>query len=225
VAVPGDTATGRAGVPRSPTCLLEPRAPGRCRCGLGAARASVGCVAGARGRVERRLGCDGRAATAGAAPAGAVPRPASLGGADSVGAGWTAAGAACGADITGVGAAGGGAGRRGGSSVRGSTYPRGSSARRVPSWTCETAGGSPGAAIVPTVSPSATPSPTETITEPSCVRVTAQPSAVRIETARPFDGSDPAKLTCPAAGARTSAPATPAMSIPRCPEAVYAPPP
>jgi hypothetical protein len=85
--------------------------------------------------------------------------------------------------------------------------------------------GSPGDAIAPTISPSATPSPTDTITEPSCVRVTAQPSAVRIETVRPFDGSDPANVTRPAAGARTSEPAGPAMSIPRCPDAVYAPPP
>ena len=122
VAVARATVTGRFGVPRSPTCLPERRALGRCCCGLGAARATVGCVAGARRRVERRLACGGRAATAGAAPAGAVPRPASLEGADSVGAGWTAAGAACGADVTGVGAtAGGEAGRRGGSSVSGST--------------------------------------------------------------------------------------------------------
>jgi hypothetical protein len=57
------------------------------------------------------------------------------------------------------------------------------------------------------------------------VRVTAQPSAVRIETVRPFDGSDPANVTRPTAGAMTSEPTGPAMSIPRCPEAVYAPPP
>jgi hypothetical protein len=63
------------------------------------------------------------------------------------------------------------------------------------------------------------------VIEPSCVSVTAQPSAVRIDTARPFDGSEPANVTRPAAGARTSAPGGPATSIPRCPDAVYAPPP
>jgi hypothetical protein len=122
VAVAGGTVVTRAGVLHSPTCLPERRVLGRCRCGLGAARVSVGRVARPRDRVERRLVCGGRATTAGAAPAGALPRASSVEGADSVGAGSTAAGAVCGADITGAGAAaGGGAGRRGGSSVNGST--------------------------------------------------------------------------------------------------------
>jgi hypothetical protein len=122
LAVTGDTVTGRAGMPRSLTCLPERRVLGRCWCGLDAARVFAGCVAGARGRVERRLARGGRATTARAAPAGAVPRAVSVEDADSAGAGSTAAGAACGADITGVGAAaGGGVGRRGGSSVKGST--------------------------------------------------------------------------------------------------------
>ncbi|HEY7707223.1 MAG TPA: hypothetical protein VH968_08660 [Gaiellaceae bacterium] len=51
--------------------------------------------------------------------------------------------------------------------------------------------------------------------EPRCVSVTAQPSAVRIEIVRPFDGSDPANQTRPAAGAFTAQPDGPAMSIPR----------
>ncbi len=84
----------------------------------------------------------------------------------------------------------------------------------MPSWTCGTAEGS-AAAIVPTVSPSATPSPTETVIDPRCVSVTAQPSSVRIDTVRPFVGSDPANVTRPAAGARTSEPGGPATSIPR----------
>ena len=57
------------------------------------------------------------------------------------------------------------------------------------------------------------------------MRVTAQPSSVRIDTVRPFVGSEPEKVTRPAAGARTSEPTAPAMSIPRCPDAVYGPPP
>jgi len=57
------------------------------------------------------------------------------------------------------------------------------------------------------------------------MRVTAQPSGVRIDTVRPFAGSDPANVTRPAAGARTSEPPGPAMSIPRWPDAVYGPPP
>ncbi|HET7856243.1 MAG TPA: hypothetical protein VFL41_07280 [Gaiellaceae bacterium] len=75
-------------------------------------------------------------------------------------------------------------------------------------------------AIVPTGSPSATPSPAETVIEPRWVSVTAQPSAVRIESVLPFDGSEPAKETRPEAGARTVVPGAPAMSIPRWPEAV-----
>ena len=121
-AVAGGTITRRAGVPRSPTCLPERRALGRCWCGLGAAGVSVGFVARPRGLAESRLARGGRAITAAAAPAGALPCAASIEGADSVGEGSTAAGAACGADITGVCAgAGCGVGRRGGSSVNGST--------------------------------------------------------------------------------------------------------
>ena len=122
VAVAGGTVTGRAGVPRSTTCLPERRALGRCWCGLGAAGVSVGFVARPRGLAESRLARGGRAITAAAAPAGTLPCAASIEGADSVGEGSTAAGAACGADITGVCAAAGcGVGRRGGSSVNGST--------------------------------------------------------------------------------------------------------
>ncbi|HEU6446070.1 MAG TPA: hypothetical protein VFL61_13530 [Gaiellaceae bacterium] len=55
--------------------------------------------------------------------------------------------------------------------------------------------------------------------------VTAQPSGVRIDTVLPFVGSEPANDTRPAAGARTAEPTAPPMSTPRCPDAVYAPPP
>jgi hypothetical protein len=55
---------------------------------------------------------------------------------------------------------------------------------------------------------------------PRCVSVTAQPSAVWIEIVRPFDGSDPANDTRPAAGAATAPPGGPAMSMPRWPLAV-----
>jgi hypothetical protein len=122
VAVAGGTIAGCGGVACSPTWRPERRVLGRCRGGLGAARDSVGRSARPCDRVERRLVCGGRATTVGAAPAGALPRASSVEGADSVGLGSTAAGAACGADITGAGAAaGGGAGRRGGRSVNGST--------------------------------------------------------------------------------------------------------
>jgi len=122
VSVAGGTIAGRSGVANSPTWRPERCVLGRCRCGLRAARDSVGRTARPRDRVERRLVCGGRATSAGAAPAGALPRASSVEGADSVGVSSPAAGAVCGADITGAGAAaGGGAGRRGGSSVNGST--------------------------------------------------------------------------------------------------------
>ena len=73
---------------------------------------------------------------------------------------------------------------------------------------------------MPTVSPSATPSPTDTEIEPRCVSVTDQPSGVRSETVFPLDGSDPAKVTTPSSAERTAEPSTPAMSIPRWPDAV-----
>jgi hypothetical protein len=37
-----------------------------------------------------------------------------------------------------------------------------------------------------------------------------------METVVPLDGTDPANVTVPATGATTSAPASAAMSIPRC---------
>ena len=120
--VAGDTVTGRPGVARSPPCLPEREALGRCSCGLEGKRVFVERVTGVRARFDRRLADAGRATTAGAAPAGAVPRAVSFAGDDSAGAGSTAAGAGCRAGVAGVGAAaGGGAGGRGGSSVNGST--------------------------------------------------------------------------------------------------------
>ncbi|MBX5474204.1 MAG: hypothetical protein IRZ20_04245 [Thermoleophilia bacterium] len=46
--------------------------------------------------------------------------------------------------------------------------------------------------------------------------VTASPSAVSIVTVRPLEGTEPAKVTVPDAGARTGAPAAAPTSIPRC---------
>lgn len=69
---------------------------------------------------------------------------------------------------------------------------------------------------VPTTSPSATVAPRETASAPRWVSVTASPSAVSIVTVRPLEGTEPAKVTVPDAGARTGAPAAAPTSIPRC---------
>src|SRR3954454_17667841 len=75
---------------------------------------------------------------------------------------------------------------------------------------------------VPTAAPSATDAPFATATEPRWVRVTERASAVRIETVRPLEGTLPANVTTPAAGAPTGAPREPApMSMPRCWPAAY----
>jgi hypothetical protein len=97
----------------------------------------------------------------------------------------SATAAAGGAEATGVGeAGGGGAGAgaggtasgagRAGRSVNGSRYPFGSSARRTPRWTYGTStSASPDGPIVPTASPSATPSSAATAIEPRWSSVTA----------------------------------------------------
>jgi hypothetical protein len=70
-------------------------------------------------------------------------------------------------------------------------------------------------------SPSATLAPLATASEPRCVSVTESPSAVRIETLCPLDGTEPANVTSPPAGARTTVPDGEPMSIPRCSPAAY----
>jgi hypothetical protein len=145
---------------------------------------------------------------------------AAIGAAAGAGAGETAAGGGAGA-----GAAGAGEGR-GGSNVSGSTYPFGSSARLMPRWTYGTStSGSPDGPIVPTGSPSATPSPALTAIAPRWSRVTAKPSDVLSVSVRPFPGSQPANDTLPSAGASTVAPASPPMSIPLWPCSWYSAPP
>ena len=106
---------------------------------------------------------------------------------------------------------------RAGRYVRGSTYPCSSAASRIPTWTYGSAhSGTPLGPIVPTPSPSATVAPRVTRIEPRWVSVTDQPSAVSIVTLLPFAATVPAKETVPAAGARTTEPAGPATSTPRC---------
>jgi hypothetical protein len=75
---------------------------------------------------------------------------------------------------------------------------------------------SPLGPIVPTPSPSATVAPFVAAMEPSLVSVTDHPSPVLIVTVLPLSGTVPAKVTTPAAGARTIEPASPATAMPRC---------
>jgi hypothetical protein len=56
----------------------------------------------------------------------------------------------------------------------------------------------------------------ETEIDPRCVSVTAYPSAVTIVSDFPDEGSVPAYVTVPDAGARTVSPAEPPTSMPRC---------
>jgi hypothetical protein len=106
---------------------------------------------------------------------------------------------------------------RSGNIVVGSTYPYSSVVLRMPRWTCGsvTPASSLGP-IVPTPSPSATVAPFVTTVVPRCVSVTDQPSPVSTVTDCPLPGTEPTKLTTPGAGARTSSPASPPMSTPRC---------
>jgi hypothetical protein len=60
-----------------------------------------------------------------------------------------------------------------------------------------------------------------TLIEPRCVSVTEYPSGVSMVTLFPEDGTVPAKLTVPAAGASTGEPSEPPRSIPRCCPAAY----
>jgi hypothetical protein len=80
---------------------------------------------------------------------------------------------------------------------------------------------SPLGPIVATASPSATDAPFATAIDPSCVSVTDQPSEVRIVNDFPLPGTVPANVTTPAAGARTTDPVSPPISIPRCSPAEY----
>src|SRR5690242_14687827 len=79
----------------------------------------------------------------------------------------------------------------------------------------------PDGPTVPIRSPSATVAPFATASEPRCVSVTDRPSAVRIDTDCPLDGTDPANVTSPPAGAPTAVPDGEPMSIPRCSPAAY----
>jgi hypothetical protein len=74
---------------------------------------------------------------------------------------------------------------------------------------------------VPTTAPSTTAAPRAAAMEPRCVNVTAYPSAVAIVTLFPDDGTVPAKVMVPVAGASTVAPGSPPTSIPRCWPAAY----
>ena len=67
-----------------------------------------------------------------------------------------------------------------------------------------------------TASPSATEAPFATSIVPRWVRVTERPAAVSTVRLRPDAGTVPANVTTPVAGARTSAPESPPMSMPRC---------
>jgi hypothetical protein len=74
---------------------------------------------------------------------------------------------------------------------------------------------------VPTAAPSVTAALRATPIEPRCVSVIERPSPVSIVTDLPLDGTVPAKLTTPDAGARTGEPADAAMSTPRCCSPAY----
>jgi hypothetical protein len=69
---------------------------------------------------------------------------------------------------------------------------------------------------VPIAVPSETAAPLVAVIEPRCVRVTEYPSSVSIVTLFPEEGTEPAKVTVPEAGATTGEPASPATSMPRC---------
>jgi hypothetical protein len=64
-----------------------------------------------------------------------------------------------------------------------------------------------------------------TTNEPRWSSVTANPSSVLIVMVRPWLGSQPAKETCPGAGAFTTVPGMPPTSIPECPRSWYSAPP
>jgi hypothetical protein len=96
----------------------------------------------------------------------------------------------------------------------GSTYPWSSEATRTPRWTI------PAGPTVPTVWPSATAAPFSTAIDPSWVSVTLY-APLRIAIALPLEGTVPANVTLPPAGARTEAPGGAAMSMPRCWPAAY----
>jgi hypothetical protein len=70
--------------------------------------------------------------------------------------------------------------------------------------------------IVPTDAPSSIDAPFVTDAEPRCVSVTEYPSVVATETTSPLCGTFPTKVTLPPAAARTFAPVSPPMSMPRC---------
>jgi hypothetical protein len=87
----------------------------------------------------------------------------------------------------------------------------------MPRWTyVPSTSGVPLGPIVPTTAPSATAASRATAIEPRCVSVTESPPGVSMVNDFPLDGTFPAKLTTPAAGATTDAPDAAPMSTPRC---------
>jgi hypothetical protein len=74
---------------------------------------------------------------------------------------------------------------------------------------------------VPTGAPSTTAPFLLTVIEPRWVRVTEYPSGVSIVTLFPEDGTEPANVTVPEAGASTVEPAVAPTSMPRCCAAAY----
>jgi hypothetical protein len=96
----------------------------------------------------------------------------------------------------------------------------------MPRWTYGTStSASPDGPIVPTGSPSATPSPSLTAIVPRWSKVTAKPSDVLTVSVRPFPGSQPANDTRPPAGVPTAEPASLPISIPLWPRSWYSGPP
>jgi hypothetical protein len=193
---------------------LEPE-PGAGACtGSAVEVPAAGCATGGAGAATEgtATGAEAEAACdAGAAGAAAVLDAAGAAGSVTAGAG-TGAGAGAGAGAGTLPSA-----ARGGRYASGSTYPCAWAAIRMPRWTYGAAtSGVPLGPTVPTSSPSATVAPLPIASEPRCVSVTAKPSGVSMVRLSPDEGTAPAKPTVPDAGARTSAPASPPMSMPRC---------
>ena len=169
--------------------------------GSGTAAAGLGSGAGADGAATASAGAEGTLGPAGAA---------------------AGAGAGAGAGATGAAIGAAGTAPRAGRNESGSRYPCASAATRTPRWRYGPAtSGSPLGPTTPTGAPSSTAVPAATETEPRCVSVTAKPSAVVIVSARPEPGTVPLNVTVPAAGASTTSPVPPEMSIPRCSPAAY----
>ncbi len=175
--------------------------------------------ASAAGGVSTGCSAGGSAGCAGVGCAGVGCAAADGAGASVAGGSCAAGGAGGGGGAAGGAGVGGGAGAgasRTGSSVSGSTYVSPSPAR-TPRCTYGTpCSGSPEEPPWATGSPSATSSPRRTSSVPRWVSDARWPSGVVTVTVSPWVGTCPAKVTSPAAGARTLRPASSATSIPRC---------